>query len=157
MPRITPPRVACAVSVGDRETRGVAAVGLAGLGQPEVEHLDRAVDAEHDVGRFEVAVYDALLVRGLEGFGDLKRDCDRFLDWHRSALDSLGKVLALDEFHTKESDHEPVILSGGVAKQRRTPTWPRLGLGPRSGSGARLARDDRGRSRDRTKSQCSDD
>ena len=41
-------------------------------GQPEVQDLDRAVPAEHEVGRFEVAVQDAASVRGGQDRGDLR-------------------------------------------------------------------------------------
>ena len=72
---------------GRRERRAdVSALRLPRLGEPEVEHLDRAVVGDLDVGRFEIAVDDALLVRRLEGFGDLQRDRDRFLDRDRPAL-----------------------------------------------------------------------
>ena len=49
-------------------------LGVEGLGQAEVEHLDGPVVAHLDVGRLEVAVHDARLVRGLQGRGDLPRD-----------------------------------------------------------------------------------
>ena len=37
-----------------------------GLRQPEIQHLHRAVVAELDVGRFEIAMHDAAFVSGLE-------------------------------------------------------------------------------------------
>ena len=48
-----------------------AAGRLHRLCQAEVEHLDGAVGADLDVGGLEVAVDDALLVRGFERLGDL--------------------------------------------------------------------------------------
>jgi hypothetical protein len=45
------------------------------LGQPEVEHFHRAVWTYLDIGGLEIAMNDALLVRGLERLGDLA--CDR--------------------------------------------------------------------------------
>ncbi len=51
-----------------------AKVGLEGFCQSEVEHLDRAVRPDLDVGRLQIPMDDAPLVRGLEGVGDLPRD-----------------------------------------------------------------------------------
>ena len=44
------------------------------LRETEVEHLDRAVGPHLDVRRLQIAMDDAVLVRGLEGVGDLPRD-----------------------------------------------------------------------------------
>ncbi len=77
-------------------------LGLPRLGKPEVEHLDRAVGAELDVGGFEIAVDDARLVRCLERLGDLEGDGRGLFDRNRSALDALGEILAFDQFHHQE-------------------------------------------------------
>ena len=45
---------------------------------------------------------DALLVRLLEGLGDLLRDSDRLVDRDRPALQALREVLALDELHDED-------------------------------------------------------
>ena len=45
-----------------------------GLRQPEVQHLHRAIGFDLDVGGLQIAMDDALLVRGLERLGDLLRD-----------------------------------------------------------------------------------
>jgi hypothetical protein len=47
-------------------------------------------------------VDDALLVRFFERFGDLLRDCERFVHRDRAALQPLREVLAGDEFHRQE-------------------------------------------------------
>ena len=39
-----------------------------------------------DVGGLQVTVNDALLVRGLESFGDLLRDGQRLVEWNGVAL-----------------------------------------------------------------------
>ena len=44
------------------------------LGQSEIEDLNFAIGSELDVGRLQVAVNDALLVRFFECKGDLPRD-----------------------------------------------------------------------------------
>ena len=61
------------------------------LGEAEVEHLHRAVGADLDVGRLQVAVDDPLLVRRLERFGDLPRDRQRFIDRHGPVRDAIGQ------------------------------------------------------------------
>ena len=61
-----------------------AASRLHRLRQPEVEHLDRAVGADLDVGRLQIAMDDALLVRGFERFGDLPRDRERLVERKRA-------------------------------------------------------------------------
>ena len=57
--------------------------------ETEVEHLHRAVRAHLDVRRFQIAMDDALLVRGFERFGDLLRDRQRLVDRDRPARDAL--------------------------------------------------------------------
>jgi len=80
----------------------VGGLRLPRFGEPEIEDLDRPVWPELDVGRFEITVDDALLVRRLESFGDLERDGDRLGAGDRAARDSLGEILAFDEFHDEE-------------------------------------------------------
>ena len=50
------------------------------LGEAEVDHLHRAGLRHHDVGRLEVAMDDALLVRRLERLGDLPGDGKRVFE-----------------------------------------------------------------------------
>ena len=52
-----------------------------------------------DVARLQIAVDDALLVRGFERIGDLARDGERLLERNRALLDPLGERLALDQLH----------------------------------------------------------
>ena len=77
VPRMIP---AC-VMAGDGQRRVRAAAplrrGIHGLRQPEIEHLHRAVACHLDVGRLQVTVHDAGLVRGLERIGNLARDRQR--------------------------------------------------------------------------------
>ena len=66
-----------------RRVHGVAAEGairaanFEGLGQAEVQHLDRAVVADLDVGGFEIARDHPLVVCGVERLDDLFRDDER--------------------------------------------------------------------------------
>ena len=73
--------------------------GVERLRQAEVEHLHGAVRRDLDVGRLQVAVDDAVLVRRFERFGDLARDAKRFVERDRSAAQPLARVFALDELH----------------------------------------------------------
>ena len=77
-----------------------------GLGQAEVEHLDLAVRRHLHVGGLQIAVDDALLVRGLERLGDLPRDGDRLGDGQPSPLQALGQVLP---FHQLEDEEGPAV------------------------------------------------
>ena len=45
---------------------------------------------------------DALVVRGLERLGDLRRHGDRFVDRDRPALQALGEVLAVHQLQHEE-------------------------------------------------------
>ena len=101
VPRIIPACViAGVVIVGDIDALGDGRRGgLHRLRQPEVEHLHRAVGADLDVRRLQIAVDDALLVRGFERLGDLLRDGQRLVERDRAARDALRRVVALDEFH----------------------------------------------------------
>ena len=81
----------------------VASVGWSGercFGESEVEELD-ALFSDEDVGGFQVAVGDAIAVRGVEGFEDLAGVLDSFFDGQRSfegdALDVLhDEVIGAD-------------------------------------------------------------
>ena len=46
---------------------------------PEVEELRGSVRSDHDVRRFQIAVQDASLVRGLQRAGDLDGDARRLV------------------------------------------------------------------------------
>ena len=50
------------------------------FGQPEVEDFHYAVGPDLDVRGFEIAVDDPLLVRGLQGMGDLFGNRQRLVE-----------------------------------------------------------------------------
>jgi len=56
----------------------------------------RAISADFDVGRFQIAVNDPLLVGRLERLGDLFRDGQRLIERDRAAFDALRQILTLD-------------------------------------------------------------
>ena len=89
----------CAL-IGQRGGVGVRCAGRGhGLGEAEVEDLDRAVGADLDVRGLEITMNDALLMRGFQRFRDLSRDGQDLGDGNGSARDVSGEVFALDEFH----------------------------------------------------------
>src|SRR5260370_9146412 len=70
---------------------------LSRLRQAEVEYLLRPCRRDLDVRRFQIAMHDALLVRGLERFGDLSSIIQRGL--HRKRA---GEIFAFHQFHHQE-------------------------------------------------------
>ena len=78
--------------------------GSSSLGQAEVEHLDRAVGRDLDVGRLQVAMDDALLVRRLERLGDLPGDGQRFVQWKRPLRDAVGERRSFDQLQDERAD-----------------------------------------------------
>ena len=80
------------VSIGECDRIAVrAACRVQRLGQAEVEHLDDAVGRDLHVGRLEIAVDDAALVRRLERLGDLPRDGQRLVERQRPTRDAIGE------------------------------------------------------------------
>ena len=71
------------------------------LRQTEIEHLDRAVVADLDVGGFQIAMDDPAFVRRFERIGDLPRDGDRFVNGDRSLGDAIGERRALTNSITR--------------------------------------------------------
>ena len=79
---ITPSRVTAGpVIVGDCERSEARSPSRrpSELREPEVQHLHRAVRPQLDIGWLEIAVDDALLVRGFERLRDLPRDRQCFV------------------------------------------------------------------------------
>jgi hypothetical protein len=69
------------------------------LRQAEVQDLHRAVGPHLDVGRLQIAMDDALSVRGVERVGNLPGDRQRLVERQGAARDAPGEVLALDQLH----------------------------------------------------------
>jgi hypothetical protein len=66
---------------------------------------------DFDVGGLQIAVDDALLMRGFEGVGDLLGDRQHPVDRDRSARDPLRQVLAFDELHDQRANAVGLFLS----------------------------------------------
>ncbi len=68
---------------GDRLCRKLSQLGLEigflQLREPKVEHLDAPIVGHHDVGRFEVSMHDALVVRGRDRLGKRNGNVEPFL------------------------------------------------------------------------------
>ena len=110
VPRIMPACVMPMVSVGEfSDCRWVAAPAFR-FASPKVQHLHRAVGLDLDVAGLQIAMRDALVVRGFERIGDLARDAQSFIERHRPL-----RRLALDELH-----HQ-------VIRARRRKAWQMLG------------------------------
>ena len=85
VPRITPvPVIAGDVMVGESSPL-VSGCRLQRLRQAEVQHLDHAVGPYFDVRRLQVAVDDALLVRGFERLRYLRGDWERLFERNPSS------------------------------------------------------------------------
>ena len=106
---------------GRRERRRIRRIGTrAGrrvhrFREPEVEHLHRAVRADFDVRRLQVAMDDALLVRGFEGLRDLLRDRQRVGKRDRAMRDAIGERRALDQLEHERMRRAAVLkaVDGG--------------------------------------------
>ena len=88
VPRITPCCVAASLSVGEFDRFTFSPISGKCLRQSKVQYLHFAVRRDFDIGRFEIAVDDALLMSCFEGFGDLQRQLQGFLDgdWAASSI-----------------------------------------------------------------------
>ncbi len=103
VPRMTPAIVPFAVSVGDSDKSWCRSwCALDRLRQPEVEHLDLAVRRDLDVGRLEIAMDDAALVRRFERVGHLPGDGERLGNRERAGLEAIRERVAFDELHHEE-------------------------------------------------------
>jgi hypothetical protein len=71
-----------------RRIRGTGILGcvvFCGLGQPKIQDLDYAIGLDLDVGGLQIAVNNALFVRGFERIRNLARDAYSFFARQRSA------------------------------------------------------------------------
>jgi hypothetical protein len=69
------------------------------LRQSEVEHLDGAVGTDLDVGRLEVSMHDAEIVRRFQRVGGLARDLKGFINWKRTLVKAIRQGRPFNELH----------------------------------------------------------
>ena len=107
-------------------------------GQPDVEHLDRAIAAQRDVGGFQIAMHDTLLVRRFQGVGNLRRDRQRLLQRDATARDPVGQRRAFDQFqnqhpHTISLLETVDLRDVGVVQRREHPRFAGIVTALKSG------------------------
>ncbi len=89
------------------------------LGQTEVQHFDYAFGGEFYIGGLEIAMNDALLVRGFKRAGDLFGDLQPLLQRNRALPDSLRQRWTLDQLHHQVIRPDVVqVADVGVIQQR---------------------------------------
>jgi hypothetical protein len=83
---------------GRRDRRCLRYVGryhagrLHRLREAEVQYLYYPIGAHFDVGRLEITIDDALLVRRFERLDDLLGDRECLIEWNGSARDALSEI-----------------------------------------------------------------
>ena len=91
---------------------------------------DNAGSGDLDVGRFQIAVNDAVLMRCFERIGNLMRDVQGLTDGDRPPGDPLGERVAVDELEYERGrtipDFEPV--DGADVRMVQRGQQPRLAL-----------------------------
>ena len=119
MPRIIPAFVPSWVTVGEFEGSLAVAHSWFDLRQPEVQHLDRAIASDLDVGGLEVAMDDALLVRRVQGIGDLSCVAERGVERQRAL-----RRLSVHELHHEVVGTDVVQRADvGVVQRRDGPRF----------------------------------
>ena len=100
-------------------TRDLRVAGAERDGEAEVEHANRTVRAQDEVGRLEVAVDEGHCVRGRQDRARLRGDCRRPADGERPMLgDDVGDTDRLDVLH--DQVRTPVCGDTGVVDRRHT-------------------------------------
>jgi len=81
------------------------------FGQAEIEHLRLPALRDENVRRFDVAMNDALGVRGVDGVRDLNPEVENLFDRDRVTVQVLAQRFAVDELHR---DERRVVLLADV-------------------------------------------
>ena len=115
------------------------------LGQAEVEHLDHAIGRDLDVGRLQIAMDDALLVRRFERLGDLPRNRHRLVQRQRPAGDPIGQRLALDQFEDQRMRLAAVLEPVNRADVRMVERGQHLRFALEAGQAFGIGREGSGR------------
>ena len=115
------------------------------LGEAEVEDLHRAVGADSDVGRLQVAVNDALVMRGFERVGNLFRNRQRVGKRHRTARDERRQVVTRDQLHDERKRGARVLEPIDSGDVRMIERGQDLRFAPKSGEPLRIGREEGGK------------
>jgi hypothetical protein len=112
--------IAGVVIVGDNECAALAmspdAEGPSiAFARPKSSTFTVPSSRTFDVGGLQIAMNDGLLMRGLEGFGDLSCNRQRFVDQQRSCADPIGERRSLDKLHHQRLD----VVSGFPGRRSR--------------------------------------
>src|SRR3954447_3057 len=92
--------------------RSVGAGRLSGRSRAaEVQQLEVARRADHDVRRLQIAVDNPSVVRSVEAGGDLNSVTDGTREWQTVAADDLRQRMAVDEFHDQDGATAAVFPS----------------------------------------------
>src|SRR5262249_27790886 len=110
------------------------------LCQAEIENLDRSVESDLDVARFEVPVDDPALVRRLQAFGQLPRDSDDFVERQWTGSESLGQSRTLDEFEHERGDARALLQAVDCSDVRMIQRGKRTSLLLEAGETIRILR-----------------
>ena len=85
-----------------RDRRRVGSRFMPQLGDPEVENLQAAAGANHDVAGLEIAMDDALLMRRRHRVGQRDRPSEELGPWHAAFRDHLSQRCPFDDLHRQE-------------------------------------------------------
>jgi hypothetical protein len=83
--------------------------------ESEVENLDDAVGRHLDVGRLQIAMDHARVVRGFERRADLDGQRQHLGNWNRPVRDAVGERLSLDELQD-ERDRTGAALGASTGR-----------------------------------------
>ncbi len=81
---------------------GLREGGLGDLGEAEVDDLGAAGSSDEDVSGLDVAMDDALVMRGIEGIGDLDAEVEHSVEPEALMEDAAVEGVALKQLHGNE-------------------------------------------------------
>jgi hypothetical protein len=126
------------------------------LREAEVEHLHLLARRDEDVCRFDIAVHDAVRMRGVERVGNLNRDLEHGADRRADGRRCADRGLPLQQLHRDELGAFVLVdvvnrADVRVVERRRGPRFAleairrstRRGCGRQAGTSARTVRDSR--------------
>src|SRR5215203_2059600 len=81
------------------------------LGQPEIKNL-RSTRGKKNICGLDIAMHDALAVRGFQGISDGAGDVNELRDWQRAAVESLLERFSVEQLHRDERRIDADIVDG---------------------------------------------